>query len=66
MDALARADEALARARGKAHVVTPEDAISPMDTAATVQIPRLLIAAADPQDTEATLVIPRRPAPPPS
>jgi hypothetical protein len=59
MDALARADEALARARGRAHVVTPEDAISPMDAAATVQIPRHLITAVDPrQDAESTIVIP--------
>lgn len=58
MDALARADEALARARGRAHVVTPEDATSPMDAAATVQIPRLLIDAVDPQqDTESTMII---------
>ncbi|HEY0639196.1 MAG TPA: hypothetical protein VGD67_16215 [Pseudonocardiaceae bacterium] len=60
MDALARADEALARARARAHVVTPEDATSPMDAAATVQIPRRLIAAVDPrQDTESTMIIAR-------
>jgi hypothetical protein len=58
MDAIARADEALARARGRAHVVTPEDATSPMDAEATVQIPRQLIAAVDPQqDTESTMII---------
>jgi hypothetical protein len=56
MDALARADEALARARGRAHVVTPEDATSPMDDASTVQIPRQLIAAVDPQQD--TVVMP--------
>ena len=60
MDALARADEALARARGRAHVVTPEDAISPMDAVSTVQIPRRMIAALDPrQDAESTVVISR-------
>ncbi len=58
MDALARADEALARARGRAHVVTPDDATSPMDAASTVQIPRLLIAAVDSeQDAESTVII---------
>lgn len=62
MDALARADEALARARARAHVVTPEDATSPMDAASTVQIPRRLIAAMDPRqqpDAESTMVISR-------
>jgi hypothetical protein len=58
MDALARADEALARARSRAHVVTPEDVTSPMDATSTVQIPRLLIAAVDPeQDAEPTVII---------
>jgi len=61
MDALARADEALARARSRANVVTPEDATSPMDAASTVQIPRQLIAALDPRqgDTESTMIISR-------
>lgn len=62
MDALARADEALARARARANVVTPEDATSPMDAASTVQIPRQLIAAIDPRqhaETEATMIISR-------
>lgn len=61
MDALARADETLARARTRAHVVTPEDAISPMDAMATVQIPRALIRALDPrhQDAESTMIIAR-------
>ena len=64
MDALSRADEALARARGRAHVVTPEDATSPMDAAATVQIPRRLIAAVDPaHDPESTDVFPAVEAP---
>lgn len=68
MDALARADEALARARARANVVTPEDATSPMDAAATVQIPRRLIAAADPRqqaDTESTVIISRGSLAPP-
>jgi len=56
MDALARANETLARARARAHVVTPEDATSPMDAAATVEIPRRLIAAVDPQQD--TVVMP--------
>jgi hypothetical protein len=59
MDALARANEALARARGRSHVITPEDATSPMDAASTVQIPRLVITAVDPErDCESTMVIP--------
>ena len=57
MDALARADEALARARTRAHVVTPEDATSPMDAAATVQIPRRLIDAIDHQSADSTMII---------
>jgi hypothetical protein len=57
MDALARADEALARARTRAHVVTPEDATSPMDAAATVQIPRRMIDAIDRQAAESTMII---------
>ena len=57
MDALARADEALARARARAHVVTPEDAISPMDAVSTVQIPRHIIDALDPQAAESTMII---------
>ncbi|HEY8372228.1 MAG TPA: hypothetical protein VIL00_05745 [Pseudonocardiaceae bacterium] len=43
-----RADELLARARSRgAFVVTPDDATSPMDAASTVQIPRIVIDAAD-------------------
>jgi hypothetical protein len=57
MDAIARADEALARARTRAHVVTPEDATSPMDAASTVQIPRRLIDAIDHQDPDSTMII---------
>ncbi len=62
MDALSRADEVLARARARrADVVTPDSAISPMDTSATVQIPRATVSAADPNsaDPESTLVLPR-------
>lgn len=59
MDALARADDALARARRRAHVVTSEDVTTPMD-APTVQIPRILVALSDPRldDAETTAVIP--------
>jgi hypothetical protein len=59
MDPRDRADAALARARARGgFVVTPDNAISPMDTASTVQIPRSVVAAADPQnDTETTLII---------
>jgi len=60
MDALSRADDALARARGRAHVVTSEDVTSPMDAAATVQIPRITVDGDDPRhpDAETTAVIP--------
>jgi hypothetical protein len=57
MDPRERADAALARARARsAYVVTPDDAISPMDATSTVQIPRAMITAAD--QPESTLVIP--------
>jgi hypothetical protein len=58
MDPRERADEALARARarGGAFVVTPDDAVSPMDAANTVQIPRAVVDAAD--QPESTMVIP--------
>lgn len=59
MDAIARADAALARARARAHVVTPQDAFSPMDAETTVEFPRCLTGAADPRhDPEATTVFP--------
>jgi hypothetical protein len=47
-------------------VVTPEDATSPMDAASTVQIPRLLIQAADPSqgDPELTMIVSRGPVGP--
>lgn len=58
MDALARADEALSRARARGHVVTPDDATSPMDADSTVQIPRGLIDAVDPYaDPEMTVIV---------
>lgn len=57
MDPRERADRALARARARgAFVVTPDDAISPMDAASTLQIPRSVVAAAD--QAENTMIIP--------
>jgi hypothetical protein len=59
MDPRDRADAILARARARgAFVVTPESAVSPMDAANTLQIPRAVVAAADEQDPEATMVVP--------
>ncbi|MGP4021130.1 hypothetical protein [Saccharopolyspora sp. 5N708] len=56
MDPRLRADEALARARARgAFVVTPDNAISPMDAASTVRIPREVISQADPADTTQVL-----------
>lgn len=66
MDALSRAEETLARARTRRHVVTPDDATSPMDAASTVQIPRLVIQALDPHtDPELTMIVPPGPPVPP-
>jgi len=66
MDALSRADETLARARTRRHVVTPDDATSPMDAAPTVQIPRVVIHDLDPQtDPELTMIVPPVPPVPP-
>lgn len=63
MDPLSRADETLARARARRHVVTPDDATSPMDAVSTVQIPRVVIQSLDPQtDPELTMIVP--PSPP--
>lgn len=57
MDPRERADMLLARARARgAFVVTPDDAVSPMDAANTLQIPRSVVAAAD--QPESTMVIP--------
>jgi hypothetical protein len=61
MDPRERADATLARARARgAFVVTPESALSPMDAASTLQIPRTVVAANDDRhdDPEATLVVP--------
>lgn len=61
MDPRERADATLARARARgAFVVTPEDAISPMDATSTQQIPRSLVSAIDRRenDPEATMVVP--------
>lgn len=59
MDPRERADAILARARARgAFVVTPESAVSPMDAANTLQIPRAVVAAADEQDSETTMVVP--------
>ncbi|CAM3622513.1 hypothetical protein KIPE111705_17425 [Kibdelosporangium persicum] len=60
MDPRERADAALARARARgAFVVTPEDAISPMDAANTLQIPRVVVSSLDEkqQDSETTMVV---------
>jgi hypothetical protein len=61
MDPRERADATLARARARgAFVVTPESAISPMDAASTLQIPRAMVSAIDRRDNdpEATMVVP--------
>jgi hypothetical protein len=60
MDPLDRADAVLARARARgAFVVTPESAVSPMDAANTLQIPRVVVSSNDEQDPHATVVVPR-------
>lgn len=57
MDPRERADAALARARARgAFVVTPDDAVSPMDAASTLQIPRAVVHAAEQSDS--TMVLP--------
>lgn len=61
MDPRERADATLARARARGtFVVTPESAISPMDAANTLQIPRSVVSAIDRRDDdpEATMVVP--------
>lgn len=60
MDPRDRADAALARARARgAFVVTPDDAVSPMDAKNTQQIPRAVVNALDTsrQDSDTTMVI---------
>jgi hypothetical protein len=55
MDPRDRADAALARARARnSLIVTPDDAVSPMDAAATVQIPRSVVAAAEDDNADNT------------
>lgn len=64
MDPLDRADAALARARARgAFVVTPEDAVSPMDAANTLQIPRTVVAAIDREegDLRDTMIVSQTP-----
>jgi hypothetical protein len=61
MDPRERADATLARARARgAFVVTPESAVSPMDAASTLQIPRMVVDANDQRedDPDATMVVP--------
>jgi hypothetical protein len=60
MDPRERADALLARARARgAFVVTPEDAISPMDASNTQQIPRSLVNQIDRgEDPDITAVVP--------
>ena len=60
MDPRDRADAALARARARGvFVVTPDDAVSPMDAKNTQQIPRAVVNALDTsrQDGDTTMVI---------
>jgi hypothetical protein len=60
MDPRDRADAALARARARgAFVVTPDDAVSPMDAKNTQQIPRAVVNALDTSrhDGDTTMVI---------
>ncbi|MGH3762309.1 hypothetical protein [Actinophytocola sp.] len=62
MDPRERADTALAKARARgAFVVTPESAVSPMDAASTLQIPRVMVSSNDERgdDPDSTLVVPR-------
>ena len=59
MDPRDRAEAALARARARgAHVVTPDDAVSPMDAANTQQIPRIVVDALDSGSPDTTMVLP--------
>ena len=61
MDPRERADAALARASARNRwAVTPDNATSPMDAKPTVQIPRVVVNAADPreQDPDSTIVLP--------
>ena len=59
MDPRDRAEAALARARARgAHVVTPDDAVSPMDAANTLQIPRVVVDALDSGSPDTTMILP--------
>src|SRR5438270_13568217 len=59
MDPRDRAEAALARARARgAHVVTPDDAVSPMDAANTLQIPRIVVDALDADSPDTTMILP--------
>jgi hypothetical protein len=61
MDPRDRADAAFARASARNRwAVTPDNATSPMDAKPTVQIPRVVVNAADPreQDPDTTIVLP--------
>lgn len=60
MDPRERADRALSRAQARdAAVVTPDNAVSPMDAATTQQIPRSVLADAEVRriDPDATTVV---------
>ncbi|WP_028848895.1 MULTISPECIES: hypothetical protein [Thermocrispum] len=60
MDPLARAEALLKRARERgAYVVTPDNAISPMDAASTQQIPREVVRGAEAAtvDPDATTIL---------
>lgn len=60
MDPRERAEALLARARARSpHVVTPDDATSPMDSANTQQIPRAVVNQIDRgEDPDTTAVVP--------
>jgi hypothetical protein len=65
MDPRDRADAVLARARARGlHVVTPDNMTSPMDSSATQQIPRAVVAAVDPRgvDPDSTMILSARTA----
>ena len=65
MDPRDRADAVLARARARGlNVVTPDNMTSPMDSSATQQIPRAVVAAADPRgvDPDSTMILSARTA----
>lgn len=59
MDPLDRADALLSQAQARgAFVVTPDNAVSPMDATSTVQIPRTLVTGAgEDVDPDATTVL---------